>query len=137
MGSAQQEALNNFNIEYASKLSEKISQLEKELKKEEQEVIKYNNEIRQKEQQFNNDIAEFIQNSKNDNFNKDKYLMEFQAKYGANVINNIKSADMEMAAGNLFNNMSKNDILSVLEDENVINALGAQLIKKLKTKYVG
>lgn len=135
LDSQKEEALNNFNIEYATKLNDKITELKNQLKEEEKEVIKYNNEIAAKEQQFNNDIAEFIENAKNDNFDKEKYLMELQSKYGVNVINNLKSQDIENVATTYFAGLTKDEVKVLLENEQVQTALGNSLVERLKKKY--
>ncbi|MCH5154749.1 MAG: hypothetical protein J1F71_06005 [Clostridiales bacterium] len=50
-----QEALNDFNLTYASKLTARLNELKTEREKKMQEVIEYNNEIKRKQADLDND----------------------------------------------------------------------------------
>lgn len=50
-----QDALNDFNLTYAAKLNQRLSELKTEREKKMQEVIEYNNEIKQKQAKLDSD----------------------------------------------------------------------------------
>lgn len=52
-----QDALNDFNLTYAAKLNQKLTELKSEREKKMQEVIEYNNEIKQKQAKLDSDRA--------------------------------------------------------------------------------
>lgn len=111
---SKEEALNNFDIEYASKLNEKISETTEKLKTAEAEVIKYNNQIAEKEAEYLKDIAE-LENKLNDaNWEKDMEVSELIAKYGVTVVDRIKNTKLLNEAKEYFAGLSKREAAEII-----------------------
>ena len=118
----RQSALNAFDINYALKLSSKIDNINKELLEQEQKVIEYNNQIAQKEADYQakqkqsyTDYASFVQ------------------KYGTEALENIKREEKYELAKSYLMNMPKQEALKELDQNRTFNAeLGANYYNKLK-----
>ena len=118
----RQSALNAFDINYALKLSSKIDNINKELLEQEQKVIEYNNQIAQKEADYQakqkqsyTDYASFVQ------------------KYGTEALENIKREEKYELAKTYLMSMPKQEALKELEQNRTFNAeLGANYYNKLK-----
>ena len=74
-------ALNNFDITYAVKLNEKISELEKEKQKYNDEVLEYNNKIIEQEREYADKLKENTEE-------RNREVYEFLNEYGGNMLTN-------------------------------------------------
>ena len=118
----KQNALNAFDIAYAVKLSEKIDEINKNLLEEEQKVIEYNNEIAQKE-------AEYEANRKKDALEYATYV----EKYGYDGIEKMKQQEKYLLAKDYLMSLSKEEALDELNSNRVYNSeLGSINFNKLK-----
>lgn len=118
----RQNALDTFDIAYAVKLSNKIDEINKELNSEEQKVLEYNNQIAQKEADYE---AKRQQNSMD--------YAEFVEKYGENALNSLKQGKKYELAKEYLMGLGKNEALSELNSNKTFNAeLGANYFNKLK-----
>lgn len=123
--SQKQAALSSFDIEYAIKLQDKIDSINNDLFEKEQKIIKYNNEIKQIE-------AKHQQEQDEQNFNNITNLAEIYAKYGTGVVDEIKNGQKYVVAKQFFENMSKEDALSELENNAMYKSrLGSYYLKLL------
>jgi hypothetical protein len=120
-----QDALNDFNISYAVKLQEKINGLNEELKKEEEEILKYNNEIAIKEAQFNNDLTKLQKELEDSDWDKNIDLVDIYGKYGSNVVSKIKQENILSATKQYLNGLSKQEALEIINDKDIKLALGS------------
>jgi len=122
-------ALNSFNIEYAVKLQDKINSLNETILKEEQEVIKYNNQIAEKQAEFDAEQDE----------KHYKQIMDFAERYerGLIGINMMKQEEKYEIAKEHFSAMDKAQALAELASnpiykENLGNSYYNKLLKQLQ-----
>ena len=103
-------ALSQFDIEYAEKLTSKIASLKQNLLDKQEEVIKYNNEIEEKETQFNMDYNKLVSDLEKADWSKQSDIMDIVAKYGTNVIEKYKSNQVLNLLDDYFSGKSKSVI---------------------------
>ena len=118
----RQSALNAFDINYALKLSSKIDDINKELYEQEQKVIEYNNQIAQKEADY-------------EAKQKQSYIdyASFVEKYGQEALENVKREEKYEIAKDYLMNMPKQEAMNELESNRTFSAeLGASYFNKLK-----
>lgn len=121
----KQNALNAFDIAYAVKLQEKIDGINEEVYKNEQDVIKYNNQIAQIQ-------AEWDKKNNDDSFDKTTSLAELIGKYGSAIFDVLKQNEKLEIAKNYFAQMSKEDAINELKNNSAfINQLGNKNYNKL------
>lgn len=118
-------ALNDFNVSYATKLQEKISQLNGQLEAQVNSALEYNNEIALQEAKFNQGIADLQKEMDDATFEQGVDLLELQAKYGANVVNKFLQDNVYKETKKYLNTLSKEEALEILNDENVKSRLGS------------
>lgn len=129
--SQKEKALNDFNIEYAVKIQEKIAELNNELFKKNEEITKYNNEISLKEAEFNKELSELKNKLKNDNFDNDIDIAKIYGEYGQNVINRIKQDEIYNTTKNALGALSREEAIEMLNNPELKSALGEDNYKKL------
>ena len=100
-----QQAIENFDITYANKLENKISELNKEYSKKQAEALEYNDRIEKQREKLYNEWKKWA----------DEYTSELNAKKGMDkayyVIDQIKG-------------LSKREAMEFLKDTDLIKALG-------------
>ncbi|MBE5734879.1 MAG: hypothetical protein E7361_00275 [Clostridiales bacterium] len=134
--SQQTDALRNFDIEYAVKLQDKINSKIEELEKKQEEVIKYNNEIAEKENEYNTKYAQLLEDLQQSNWDKEKELMEYAGKYGVNMLSNYKATQKYNIAEKYLDNISSADAVHLLKNNAELRELlGNSNIDKLLKKY--
>ncbi len=132
----QDEALNSFDVEYAVKLQEKINTLTENLIKKQNEVLQYNNEIEEKEADYNRKYAELEKELSEANWDKEIDLMEFAGKYGVNMIAKYKETQMYNMAEKYLSSMDKSYALQELENNvDLRQLLGEDNVAKLIAKF--
>lgn len=114
--SSKQKALSDYDIAYAVKLNEKIKEINDELYQKQQEVIKYNNEIAEKEAEYNLSKEKQDASIKNDLISQQLDVAEFIEKYGINALYSLKYQDKFNAALDYFNNFDKATALNELKN---------------------
>ena len=102
-------ALKSFDIEYASKLQDKINSINEDIKKNEQAVIKYNNEIAEIEAKWNNAIEQ-------ENYSREKDMADFYAKNGSFVVESLKRNEKYQIAKEYFAQLDKKSALAELKN---------------------
>lgn len=121
----KQNALNSFDISYAVQLNEKIDKINEKLKQQEETVLKYNNEIAEKE-------AEYKRKKQQEALDYAEYV----GKYGLGTIEMMKSNEKYKLAREYFLTLPKAEAIKELEsDSTYINQLGTyyyKLINELK-----
>ena len=121
----KQNALNSFDISYAVQLNEKIDKINEKLKQQEETVLKYNNEIAEKE-------AEYKRKKQQEALDYAEYV----GKYGLGTIEMMKSNEKYKLAREYFLTLPKNEAIKELESDSAyINQLGTyyyKLINELK-----
>lgn len=134
---AQQElALSNFDIEYAVKLNNKISGLKQELLDKQTEITKYNNQIAEKEADFDLKYEELKNSMAKQDWNETMDLMEYQIKYGNNAVERYKQSQIYSIIDNYLANLSTAEAKSLIENnETLRNYLTSQNLNSLLTKY--
>lgn len=126
LSTAQENALNSFDIAYAVKLSDKIAEINKQLNEQEQTVIKYNNEIQEKE-------AEYKQKQKESALDYVTYI----EKYGTEGIQKAKQDEKYIYAENYFMSLPKQEAIEELKNNTYISQLGTLNFNKLKVAVLG
>lgn len=118
-------ALNAFDIEYAVKIQDKIKAINDQIAKNEEAVIKYNNEIAQLEAKWQKEQEEErLKNAMSE--------AEYFSKYGTYVIDSIKNKEKYEIAKNYFSNLDKTSALIELTNNSIYKEnLGESYYKKL------
>ena len=101
--SQKNSALNSFDISYATKLNEKIEEINKEIEEKEKEVLEYNNKIAEKEAEY-----------KLDQQKQNQELIDFIGKYGSTALNRVKEEEKYNAALSYFYTLDKDEGLAEL-----------------------
>lgn len=134
--SSKEEALNNFDIEYASKLTEKINQSTEKLREAQENVIKYNNQIAEKEAEFNQSVAELENKINNSTWDKEKDYAKFISDYGINVVNRVKNDMLLNTAKSYFASLSKREAAEIVTKyPEIIELLGEDNYKEILNMY--
>lgn len=129
-------ALSEFDIAYAVKLNSKINSLKQELLEKQNEVIKYNNQIAEKEAQYKLKYEQLEQDLKNDAWDKEKDLMNITTKYGSNAVQKYKQNQIYNMVDEYLASLSKEDAIKILENNNEIrNYLTSTNLNTLLKKY--
>lgn len=124
----KQQAINDFDIAYAVKLNDKIAKLTDDLRKQQEEILKYNNEIAEKEEDYKLKYKEMVNDIKNTNISNNLKMTDLVAKYGQNAINNYRYNQISDIVDKYFANMSKEEIVDIL-------ANNQQLKKELGSSF--
>lgn len=125
-------SLENFDIQYAIKLQEKIDSLTKDVEDYNDKVIKYNNSLQaQEEQRALNYEKQALQKVK-DNEKRNQELVRFLNKYGyGNYASFVQEEKVQMVKDYL-NSLSKQDALqALLEDDEFKDLIGETYFNKL------
>ena len=134
---AQQElALNDFDITYAVKLNNKIASLKQELLDKQMEITKYNNQIAEKEADFDLQYQELVNKMNNENWEQNMDMLEFSSDYGVNVIEKYKQNQIANIVDNYLSGLSKAEARLLLENNETLKSyLTSQNLNSLLTKY--
>lgn len=134
---AQQElALNDFDITYAVKLNNKIASLKQELLDKQMEITKYNNQIAEKEADFDLQYQELVNKMNNENWEQNMDMLEFSSEYGVNVIEKYKQNQIANIVDNYLSGLSKAEARLLLENNETLKSyLTSQNLNSLLTKY--
>ncbi len=134
--SIQRDALKKFDIEYAVKLQDKINSKTKDLEEKQREVVKYNNQIAEKENEYNTKYAQMLKDLQNSNWDKEKDMMDYAGKYGVNMLANYKSTQKYNIAVEYLDSISKSEALHQLNTNTGLRELlGGANVEKLIKKY--
>lgn len=129
-------ALSEFDIAYAVKLNSKINSLKQELLEKQNEVVKYNNQIAEKEAQYKLKYEQLEQDLKNDAWDKEKDLMNITTKYGSNAVQRYKQNQIYNMVDEYLASLSKEEAIKILENNNEIrNYLTSTNLNTLLKKY--
>lgn len=129
-------AISDFDIAYAVKLNDKIADIDKELAKKQDEILKYNNDIAKKEQTYKDNYDKLVRDINNDNFQNNTKLMELVAKYGANAVNSYKTNRINDVLDAYFAKLTKDEIKNVLNNSELISVLGSSY-QDVVRRYAG
>ena len=134
---AQQElALDEFDITYAVKLNNKIASLKQELLDKQTEVTKYNNQIAEKEADFDLKYNELLNDMKKQNWNQNLDMLEYAGKYGINAIEKYKQGQIYNMIDEYLSSISKAEAKNILENNGALKSyLTSQNLNSLLTKY--
>lgn len=115
-------ALSAFDITYASKLNDKIEEINKEIEKKQTEVLKYNNDIAEKEEKYRKQLED-----------RNKSMLNLLAKYGTQGMANIKQDEKYALALDFFNNLPKDQAMhELMSNKTYKEQLGDKYFKKLQ-----
>ena len=121
----KQNALSSFNIEYAIKVQEKINDINEQIKAQEQEVLKYNNEITQLQAKWEKQQAD-------DNFDKTTTLADLMGEHGTAVFDVLKQNEKYALLQNHFKTMGKAEAIEELTNNSAyISHIGRYNYNKL------
>ena len=118
LNAEREQALNNFNIEYALKVNEQIAELEQEIQDRNDEIMEYNNKIAQIEAEYRQSATETNNQTQSD------YLDDL-IEYGENkgIINSMRDDAYGKAIEEYLNTLSKEDAIAELENNSYIREL--------------
>lgn len=121
----KENALNDFNIEYAVKLQSEIDSINSDIAKAQESALKYNNEIAELE-------AKWAKEQNQENYDRQSDLLELISKYGSYAITIAKENEKYSLARQHFANMDKQTALNELKNNSAyLNNLGTANFKKL------
>ena len=106
--SQKKNALDAFDISYASKLNDKIEEINASIEKKQKEVEDYNKAIEKQEKQF-----------KETQEKENQELMDFINLYGKETLDRVKQQEKYNIAYAYFMNMDKNEALAELLNNSV------------------
>ncbi len=123
-------ALKSFNIEYAIKLQNKIDSINEDISKNEQSVIKYNNEIAELEAKWKRDAEQ-------ENYDRNQDIANFVAKYGTYTVEILKRDEKYQIAKEYFAKLDKQVAINELKnnpsyEENLGKVNYNKLLKSLE-----
>ena len=118
LNTEREQAINDFNIEYALKVNEKIAELEQEIQDRNDEITEYNNKIAQIE-------AEYKQSSTESNNEMDNDYLDNLIDYAENkgTILSMRDSAYAQVIDEYLNSLSKEDALSELQNNAYIKEL--------------
>lgn len=128
----KQNALNSFDITYAVKLQNEIDSINSNILKNEQEAIKYNNEIAKLQ-------AKWEKEQEDGNFDKTSNLVGLIGKYGTAVFDVLKQNEKYAVASEYFAQLNKEDAILELQNnpkykENLGTSGYNKLVKEIKNR---
>lgn len=106
--SQKENALKSFDIEYALKLSNKISSIKDEIALAEKEAIKYNNDIALKQ-------ASYELNAESNRIKNTKSLLEYEKEYGEDALESAKISEKFDIAYDYLMTLSKEDAINFID----------------------
>ncbi len=133
--SKQQQALADFDIEYAAKLNKKITDLKKEYHNVQNDIIKYNNQITEAENNFNLKYAELEKTLQNSNWDKEVDLIELSGKFGVNVIERYKQNQMFSIISNQLHSANEEEKSAILNSPEIASMLSQEQLDKLLKQF--
>ncbi len=113
----KESALKNYDIAYAVSVDEQIKKLTEELTKKQQDVIKYNNEIAEKEAKYNDSLVEKNNEVKNKNLDNSLNIAKYIEEYGVAGLNQLKLSEKYDTVMEYLNGLSKEDALSDIQSK--------------------
>ncbi len=127
----KQSALESFNIAYAVKLSEKINKLTESALQAEEEVMKYNNQLEEKEKKFT--LSQQEQNIRQDNqkLKDNKFVLDYINEYGRVGLDLLISKEKLAAAKDSIKGLTKEQALAQIEMDGYRDILGDSVYKSL------
>lgn len=124
----KEQALENFDIAYAVKLSDKITKLNEELLEEQNKVLKYNNEIAEKEKKYLDDYNKLVSDIQNKNVDKDVKIMDLISKYGKKALDTYKKNKLYEVMDNYFAQVGASEVVEFINNNPELQqALGDDL----------
>ena len=132
----RKQAINDFDIAYAVKLNDKINTLTSEFEKKQSEIIKYNNEIAEKEKEYRENYDKLVADIKEKNINSASEQSELIAKYGSKALTNYTKNQVFAVLDNYMAGKDKSKRIELLTSSGLKDALGANYDEAYK-KYVG
>lgn len=129
--SQKQSALESFNIAYAVKLSEKINKLTESAKKAEEDVLKYNNQLEEKEKKFQLSQQGHNLDQDNQKLKDNKFVLDYIDEYGMVGLNWLISSEKLEAAKNSIKGLTKQQALAQIERDGYRDILGDSVYQSL------
>lgn len=139
MLSAEQEsALNEFDISYAVKLSNKITELKNELFEKQADIIKYNNEIAETEANYDIKYQELQKKLDDSTWEKEQDILDLTTTYGTNLIERYKDNKIFNMIESYLDSLSTSEASAILKsNEQIQNLLTKANLNTLLEKYNG
>jgi len=131
----KEQALADFDIAYAVKLNDAINNLNTELSKKQAEIIKYNNDIAEKEKEYLNNYNKLVNDIKNKNIDKDVKMIDLTAEYGEKVVSNYRKNILNNIVNSYFAGMDKNEVLSILQNNDDLKSALGSYYQDILDKY--
>ena len=132
----RKQAINDFDIAYAVKLNDKINILTSEFEKKQSEIIKYNNEIAEKEKEYQDNYNKLVADIKEKNITNASKQSELVSKYGTKALANYTKNQVFAVLDNYLAGKDKSKRIELLTSSGLKDALGANYDEAYK-RYVG
>ncbi len=134
----RQSALDNFDISYAVKLSEKIEGINEKLDAKEKEVIEYNNKIQQLEKEFELEQQELKSKDEKESKKSNLDLLKYISQYGSTTLDRFKEQEKYSLAYNYLMSLPKGQAIFELEEnsnfKNNLKTLFTKLQSEIKNR---
>ncbi len=128
----QDKALSDLDIEYAVKLQDKISKLTSDLQAKQEKVIKYNNEIAEKEAEYEQSYAKLVEDMKNKNWSKEQDVLDYVTQYGEPALTKYRQTQIYNIANEYLKTLDKESAMAMLNSNSELHTLlGESNITKL------
>lgn len=122
----KEKALNDFDIEYASKLNSKISDLKSELQNRKNEVIEYNNKIEEIEREYQKDAIKLNNQAISDTSSELANRIKLLAS-NSDDVKKAKESENYTAVINFLNSMDPSQAMDFVQNNQYIRQmLGSQ-----------
>ena len=133
----KQKALDNFDIEYAYKLNEKISALTDEKNNKREQIIKYNNEIAKAEADYEIKYANLEKELNKTNKDNAFDLLDLTMKYGDVAISKYVLNQTNKIVENYLSGLNYADAYNLLIEnaDSIKNVIGENNYNSLVNKY--
>jgi len=118
----KQKAINDFDVEYATKLNQKISTLKDELNEKNQEVLEYNNKIEQIEKEYKNSAIKTNNDIKQDAYEELLDRVEFFMENGEKI-NSAVNKENYKAILNFLDQMHSKEALEFLKNNQYLQKM--------------
>ena len=118
----KEKALQDFNIEYASKLNTKLAELKSNLQARKDEVTEYNNKIAQIEKEYEKDAKETNANMQSQAYDELMERVKLFLNNGDKITESIQKENF-VAVRNFLSTLDGNDALALLQDNEYLKSM--------------
>lgn len=119
----KENALNDFDIEYAVKLENKLTDLKNDLSNKQLEITKYNNEISKLENDYLLKYATLQNTLDKEAWDKEYDLVKIAGQYGSNMLNKYKASKVYDLVKDYLKGFTHDEALHILESSDYLKGV--------------